>query len=294
MYLNRSENAPLRKDVSLHRLTSLRVGGRARFLASPDSADQAIALLSWAKREGLSHFVLGAGTNVIFPDSDYDGLVIDTRRLTGIRMSGTRIIASAGEPLARIAWLAARAGLSGLEWACGIPGTVGGAVAMNAGTREGDTADVLVSIEAASPSGSVRLAASQLKLGYRESAIRKGDLSLLVTSVIFKLVKSGPSRTMAVAARLLEERRAKFPPGPSAGCAFMNPSEGPPAGELLDRAGCKGMRVGDAYVSELHANFIINDGERNAFEILELLERMRSRVVEAFGVVLEPEIVVCK
>jgi len=96
MYLNRSENAPLRKDVSLHRLTSLRVGGRARFFASPRSPDEAIALLSWAKREGLSRFVLGAGTNVIFPDSDYDGLVIDTRRLTGIRMSGTRIIASAG------------------------------------------------------------------------------------------------------------------------------------------------------------------------------------------------------
>jgi len=294
MYLNRSKNAPLRKDVSLHRLTSLRVGGRARFLASPDSADQAIALLSWAKREGLSHFVLGAGTNVIFPDPGYDGLVIDTRRLTGIRMSGTRIIASAGEPLARIAWLAARAGLSGLEWACGIPGTVGGAVAMNAGTREGETADVLSSIEAASASGPIRLDPGELRLGYRESAIIKGDLPIVVTAATFELTRSEPHRTVELARRLIAERREKFPPGPSAGCAFKNPSEGPSAGELLDRAGCKGMRVGGAYVSELHANFVMNEGERNAFEILELMERMKGRVKDKFEIDLEREIIVCE
>ncbi len=291
---SQSDNEPLRKGVPLHRLTSLRVGGKARHFATPRSADETISLLSWADKEGLPNFVLGAGTNVIFPDSGYDGLVIDTRSLTGIRISGTRITASAGEPLSRIAWLTCRAGLSGLEWGCGIPGTAGGAVAMNAGTREGDTAGVLLEIEAASSSGLIRLAPSGLKFGYRESAILKGDLPLLVTRVTFKLVKSEPSRTMGLARRLLDERMEKFPSGPSAGCVFKNPPEGPPAGELLDRTGCKGLRVGDAHVSELHANFIINEGERNASEILELMELMRGRVENKFGIALEPEIVICK
>ena len=284
----------MRERVSLHRLISLRVGGQARFLASPDSADRAIALLSWAEREGLSRFVLGGGTNVIFPDSGYDGLVIATRSLTGIRLSGDRIVAGAGEPLARIAWLAARAGLSGLEWGCGIPGTAGGAVAMNAGTKEGDIAGVLVEVEAASPSGPVRLGPLDLKLGYRESALLDRRDPLIVSSVTFELARSSPERTVELAERLLDERRKSQPSGPSAGCAFKNPSEGPPAGELLDRAGCKGMRVGDAYVSTLHANFVINEGERNASEVLELMESMQKRVKEAFGIDLEPEIIVCK
>jgi len=284
----------MRERVPLHRLTSLRVGGEARYFASPSSPEEGAALLSWAEREGLSPFVLGAGTNVIFPDSGYGGLVITTRFLTGIRLSGSRIIASAGEPLSRIAWHACRAGLSGLEWAYGIPGTAGGAVAMNAGTREGDIAGVLVEVEAVSPSGRIRLAPSDLELGYRESALLDRRIPLIVTSVTFELARSSPERTIGLARRLLDERREKLPSGPSAGCAFKNPSEGPPAGELLDRAGCKGMRVGDVFVSSLHANFVINEGERNASEVLELMERMRRRVEERFRVLLEPEIIICE
>jgi len=284
----------LQTGVPLHRLTSLRVGGKARRFASPRSADETGSLFSWARREGLPCFILGAGTNVIFLDSGYDGLVIDTRFLTGIRISGTQVTASAGEPLSRIAWLSCRAGLSGLEWGCGIPGTVGGAVAMNAGTREGDTGGVLHEVEGASLSGTVRLRPSDLKLGYRESAILDRSLPVIVTSVTFELERSTPSRTVGLARRLLEERRRRLPQGPSAGCVFKNPQEGPSAGELLDRAGCKGLRVGDAHVSELHVNFIINEGERNASEILELMELMKERVEDEFGIVLEPEIVIGK
>ena len=284
----------MRERVPLHRLTSLRIGGEARYFASPSSPEEATGILSWAEKERVSNFVLGAGTNVIFPDSGYPGLVISTRSFTGIRLYGDRIVAGSGEPLSRIAHLASRAGLSGLEWGCGIPGTTGGAVAMNAGAHGGDIASVLVEVEGASPSGPLRLSSRELRFGYRYSALLGRPDPLIVTSVTFELVESSPERTVSLARRLLEERRGKFPSGPSAGCAFKNPSEGPPAGELLDRAGCKGMRIGGAYVSKVHANFVMNDGERNASEVLELMERMQKRVKERFGLLLEPEIVICE
>ena len=236
--------------------------------------------------------VLGGGTNTLFSDEGFAGLVIRTNHVRGFSIGGSRITAAGGESFASVARTACEAGLSGLEWACGIPGAVGGAVAMNAGTREGDVAAILESVASASVDGVVKRSCHDLALGYRESAYRVGDLAEAVVEATFELVASTPERTRALAGRLLAEREAKFPSGATAGCTFRNPPEGPSAGELLDRAGCKGMRVGAARVSERHANFIVNEGERNAADILRLIDAMRDRVRAAFGIELVEELVI--
>lgn len=281
----------VRADAPLHCYTSLRVGGPARFLAEPSDGKILADCLRWATAEGLEWVCLGAGTNVLFHDSGFPGLVVRMVRLRGTRIDGVRLTAAAGEPLSRVARLACEAGLSGLEWARGIPGSVGGAVAMNAGTQDGETADVLVDVETATAEGANRRPVEALGFGYRRSAFLTGERREVVTEVTFALTGSTPEQTAAKARKILAERGRKFPSGATAGCTFRNPLEGPSAGELLDRAGCKGLRVGSASVSEIHANFIVNDGSENAADVLELIEAMKRRVRDVFGVDLIEEIV---
>lgn len=281
----------VRANAPLHCHTSLRVGGPARFLAEPCNARILASSLKWITAEGLEWVCIGAGTNVIFSDSGFPGLVIRAVSLRGTRIDGVRLTASAGEPLSRVARLACEAGLSGMEWAWGIPGSVGGAVAMNAGTRDGETADVLADIETATADGTSRRPAHDLGFGYRRSVFLTGKLREVVTEATFELAESTPERTAARAQELLAERGRKFPSGATAGCTFRNPPEGPAAGELLERAGCKGLQVGAARVSDVHANFIINNGSENAEDVLELIEAMKRRVRDAFGVNLIEEII---
>jgi len=282
----------MRTSVPLHEHTSLRLGGPSRYFVALRDAARAVELQRWAKEEGVAWACLGRGTNVLFRDSGYRGLILQTTSLRGVSIEGTRVLAAAGEPLARIARIACEAGLSGLEWACGIPGTVGGAVVMNAGTGEGVTAETLTHVTYADANRSIRTEAAEVGLEYRRSAFLEGEMRGIIVEAAFELVASTPERTLAAAERLLEERSKQLPEGASAGCTFRNPREGPTAGELLDRAGCKGLRSGDAHVSSRHANFIINDGSQNAADVLELVETMKRRVKDAFGVDLVEEIVV--
>jgi UDP-N-acetylmuramate dehydrogenase len=279
-------------NAPLHRHTSLRVGGPARFLAEPSDARILASSLRWVTAEGIEWVCLGAGTNVVFPDSGFPGVVVHAVGLRGIRIDGVRLAAAAGEPLSWAARLACEAGLSGMEWAWGIPGSVGGAVAMNAGAQGGETADALVDVETATADGLNRRRAHDLGFGYRRSMFLTEKPREVVTEATFELAVSTPERTVARARRLLAERGRKFPSGATAGCTFRNPPEGPSAGELLDKAGCKGLRVGSAWVSDVHANFIINDGSENAADVLELIEAMKRRVRDACGVGLIEEIVV--
>jgi len=287
-----SRLAELREGVRLHPYVSLRAGGRARFFAEPSDRTGAAALVQWAEKEAIDWACLGGGTNVLFSDSGYDGLIVRTTALRGTAIDGTRVRAAAGEPLAALAWNACEQGLSGMEWACGIPGTVGGAVVMNAGTRDGEAVEVLAEVESVGADGVSRRLAADLRLGYRTSALLTRDLHEVVTAATFDLVPSTPERTLATARRILDERAQRLPRGATAGCTFRNPRDGLPAGALLDRAGCKKLRVGDVHVSGLHANFLINDGSENASDILELIEAMKSRVREAFGIELVEEIVI--
>jgi len=280
------------RGTPLHSQTSLRVGGVAAWSVTPNSSEQLREALRIASSEGLPWFCLGSGANVLFDDSGFPGLVIHTSRLQGSHRRGETLSVAAGESLSRIARRACEDGLSGLEWACGIPGTVGGAVSMNAGAHGGQMADILVSADSASIDGVFQRSVTELGLGYRTSAYREGELEEIVTGVVLQLVRSTRDRTRREADRLLGIRRTTQPKGASAGCIFRNPPQPPTAGELLDRAGCKGLRVGRAVVSERHANFILNEGHENASDILTLIDQMRERVRKAFSVELETEIVI--
>ena len=240
----------------------------------------------------LSVVVLGAGTNTVFGDGGYSGLVLSTRGLRGARFEGTRIVAAAGEPLSSLVWAACQRGLSGLEWACGIPGTIGGAVAMNAGASGRDIAAALASADVLTAGKVVTVPADSLDLGYRTSALLAGDLRGVVVEATFALHRDDPQACLDRARSSVAERLSRLPVGASAGCIFRNPDTGPTAGELLDRAGCKGLKVGHARVSEKHANVIINEGLGNARDVLELIDRMKSRVLDAFGVELREEVVI--
>ncbi|MEE8592503.1 MAG: UDP-N-acetylmuramate dehydrogenase [Candidatus Bipolaricaulota bacterium] len=280
------------RGVPLAPHTSLRVGGPARFYVCPTNGTQLATAITWATVNRSPYYVLGGGTNILFTDSGFDGLILHTARLRGLCVDGVTLRAAAGEALSAAVWAACRAGLTGLEWACGIPGTVGGAVVMNAGTEEGETASVLQRVTIHGPRGEERVPTAALALGYRTSALLTGDLSSVITEVEFTLRRDDPDACTTRARRTMAERIDRLPAGASVGCIFRNPPEGPTAGQLLDRSGCKKLRVGGAYVSDEHANVIVNERAANAGEILELIERMKFRVRDAYGIDLHEEVVI--
>jgi UDP-N-acetylmuramate dehydrogenase len=235
--------------------------------------------------------VLGGGSNVLFPDEGFHGAVLVTQKLRGIRIDGLTASAMCGESLTGFARCLNRAGLSGMEWACGIPGTVGGAVAMNAGAYGRDMADVLSSVRVLTVNGVMNLPAEQLQLAYRSSALRAGTLNGIVVEATFELQEADPQRCLDREHEVLDMRARTQPVGASSGCIFKNPKAGPTAGELLDQAGCKGMHVGKAIVSAKHANFILNEGENNADDVLKLIQQMRQRVLAHHNVTLALEVI---
>ncbi len=268
-------------------LTSIRVGGTSRWLAKPRTIADLEAILSWIQHHALSYITLGSGTNVIFSDEGYAGVVIHTQHLIGAHIEGEQVIASAGEPLARLAMKLNRRGLSGLEWACGIPGTVGGALVMNAGAYDRDMASVVQWARILTPLSIEQWSLEQLRLGYRQSGLPEGSI---VLEVSLKLQQAERGPCIEREREILEKRRGTQPQGATCGCIFKNPLSGQPAGMLLDQAECKGMRIGSAVVSDKHANFIVNEGQDNATHVLALIDRMRTQVLEHHGISLEPEV----
>jgi len=282
------------RNVPLWQRTSLRVGGPAAYFAEPSSVNALRRQLVWGHRRGIPVAILGGGTNVIFPDAGYDGLVLHTGALRGrsVEEYGSVRVA-AGERLAAIAWWAAGQGLAGLEWAAGIPGTIGGAVTMNAGTRDGEMAERLVAVDWLRVDGRVEsVPAAALGFGYRTSSLQDETNGAIVVAATIALDRDDPDRCIARARSTIEERLGKLPLGASAGSIFRNPPSGPTAGQLLDHAGCKGLRVGEAVVSSQHANVIVNEGYDNGGDVIELIEQMKQRVNERHGVELTREVVV--
>jgi UDP-N-acetylmuramate dehydrogenase len=278
------------EESPLWAITSMRIGGPARWVVRPNSESGLADALAWAEAASVPSIVLGAGTNVLVSDRGWEGLIIRTCDVRGIQAEAPTVTAACGEPLSALAARMNRAGLSGLEWACGIPGTVGGAVVMNAGTRDGDVASVLAGVRVLTHDGPRDVPAEDLALGYRTSAWRIGAVTGIILQATFTLRADSPASCLKRERDILEARRRTQPAGASAGCIFKNPAGQPPAGALLDRAGCKGLRVDRAVVSEQHANFIINEGTNNAADVLQLIERMRTRVRDAYGIHLDLEV----
>jgi UDP-N-acetylmuramate dehydrogenase len=274
----------------LWKVTSMRIGGPARWIVRPHSESGVADALVWAQAASVPSLLLGGGTNVLISDRGWEGLVIRTCDVRGMQVEGPIVTVACGEPLSALAARMNRAGLSGLEWACGIPGTVGGAVVMNAGTRDGDVASVLTSVRMLTGDGPRDVPAEDLALDYRTSAWRTGAMAGAILQATFTLRADSPASCLERERVILETRRRTQPAGASAGCIFKNPAGQPPAGALLDRAGCKGLRVGHAVVSEQHANFIVNEGTNNAADVLQLIERMRARVLDVHGIRLDLEV----
>ena len=280
------------KDVPLSRYTSFRIGGGARRMAFPRSGEQLVLLFSEAESCGARPFVLGNGTNVLFPDEGVERLVICTRDMAGVEQGAedNEIVAECGASLAYTAVFAQKSGLSGLEFAHGIPGSIGGAVCMNAGAYGGEMKQVLRSASVLFPEAGVRtLTCEDLELGYRPSLLTEHP-EAVVLGAEFALTPGDPAQIRETMRELMARRKASQPlEWPSAGSTFKRP-EGHFAGTLIDQCGLKGLTVGGAQVSEKHAGFLINRGGATCEDMLRLIELVQNKVREQFGVSLECEV----
>jgi UDP-N-acetylmuramate dehydrogenase len=288
-----SAPAGVQADYPLARLTTIRTGGQGDFFARPDSAERLAELLSWATAEGIEVGVVGSGSNLLVADEGFRGLVVKLDgSLATIEQEGERLLCGGGARLPQAAAFAARAGLSGLEFGVNIPGTVGGAVKMNANAYGGDLARVLEWVEVTTASGTARRAPGELGFQYRRSNLGSHEI---VARASFTLSTAEPDSVKATLADMRASRRAAQPSGiKTFGSTFKNPddarAEGRSAGVLLDEAGCRGMTVGAARFSEKHANFVENMGEATTADVIALMAEGRRRVREQFGVELEPEV----
>ena len=270
--------------------TTFRIGGNAEVFAAPDSADGVERVLQICREENIPCTVIGNGSNLLVGDRGVRGVVLQIyRNYADIRIEGTDLYVQAGALLGQTAAAAAREGLTGLEFASGIPGTIGGAAAMNAGAYGGEMKDVLVWVKAIDRDGYVRqYAAAELELGYRTSRIQKE--ALVVLEVKFTLQQGDPVKIRERMEELKEQRVAKQPlEYPSAGSTFKRP-EGYFAGKLIMDAGLRGFSVGDAQVSEKHCGFVINRGNATAADVMALVSQVQTIVEEKFGVQLELEV----
>ena len=279
------------RDYPLARLTTVRTGGPADFFARPSAEPELIDLLAWADRAGVAVGVVGSGSNLLVADEGFRGLAIKLdEKLAEFERDGERLVAGGGARLPSAAAKAASWGLSGLEFGVNIPGTVGGAVKMNANAYGGQLAEVLEWVDVCTAAGSERRAPEQLGFAYRSSNLRAGEV---VSRASFLLRPAEPAAIKGAMGEMRGMRREAQPSGiKTFGSTFKNPEEarGRTAGQLLEAAGCQGMQRGGARFAPEHANFVENTGAATTADVLELMAEGRRRVQERFGVVLEPEV----
>ena len=278
-------------DEPMSRHTSFRIGGGAKRMAFPERQEQLAALMVLAYDCGANPLVIGRGTNLLVADEGLDRLVINTSAMNYmVLLDGGRIRASAGVSLARIADFACRQSLTGLEFAHGIPGSLGGGVCMNAGAYDGEMRQVLESVDAWFPGEGVRtLRLEELQLSYRHSLFSDHPEAVVLSAVV--ALQPGDSAVIREKMLALMARRKASQPleYPSAGSTFKRPT-GYFAGTLIDQCGLKGFTVGGAQVSEKHAGFVINIGGATCADVKSLIEQVQQHVLEKTGVRMEPEV----
>lgn len=280
----------LRRDEPMSAHTTLKVGGPAALMALPTMEQQLVSTVKLAMEEGIEPVVVGLGSNLLVDDHGLNSLVVKTApQMNRCEVNDTVVTACAGSPLAQVANAAAGFGLTGMEFAHGIPGSLGGAVTMNAGAYGGELCQVVRSVRTMDRNGKLEtLSAEQCLFSYRHSVFSDG--SRLVLSAELELQRGDETAIREQMAELMARRKEKQPlEYPSAGSAFKRP-EGLFAAALIDRCGLKGLRVGGAQVSEKHAGFIINSGGATCRDILGLMDLVRARVLRETGVELEAEI----
>ncbi len=279
--------------IPLARLTTVRTGGAADWFIRPTDEEHLVAVLRWADAEGLPVGVIGSGSNLLVADDGFHGLAIKLDgELAAIERDGERVVCGGGYRFPSAAAKTAGWGLAGLEFGVNIPGTAGGAVRMNANAYGGQLAQVLEWVDVCTAAGTERRTPDQLDFTYRHSNLREGEV---VARASFLLEPADPDQIRATLASMRERRREAQPSGiKTFGSTFKNPADeradGRSAGQLLEAAGCRGLRHGGVRFSEKHANFVENDRDATTADVLELMAEGRRRVHERFGVELEPEV----
>ncbi len=285
-----SIHCAFKEGEPLSAYTSFRIGGPAEMLLFPQDEETLQKLLVFCKGTDSVPFVLGKGSNLLIPDSGLSGVTICTERMQKhALLSQNEIVCDAGLSLSKLCLFAQVNGLSGLEFAYGIPGSVGGAVFMNAGAYGGEMRDVLSTVTSVDSDGRLHVhAVDDLRLSYRTSVFQENGETIL--SAVVRLTEEDPDAIRAKMDEILQRRKDKQPLNlPSAGSAFKRP-EGYYAGALIEQCGLKGYSIGGAQVSEKHAGFIVNRGGASASDVLRLIEYIRETVLRQTGVTLEPEI----
>ena len=279
----------VRINEPMKRHTSFRAGGNAEWFCIPETAEELKAVLAACKKADMPWYVVGNGSNLLVSDDGFSGVIISTGKFDRLDVDGETVTAGAGVLLSKVAAAAWKAGLTGFEFAAGIPGSVGGAAVMNAGAYGSEMKNVLKNVTVLTAEGDVKkIPAEELELGYRTSCIPKNGW--LVLEAEYVLVKGEPDAIKAVMDDLAARRRDKQPlEYPSAGSTFKRP-EGYFAGKLIEDAGLKGFAVGGASVSEKHAGFVINKDGASASDIYSLCKKVERKVMETFGVSLEMEV----
>lgn len=289
-----ADNLPdleVKQEEPMSRHTSFRTGGGAKRMAFPENDEQLVLLMKEARKCGARPFILGNGTNLLAPDEGLDRLVVSLSAMRGMAQEGEDVItAEAGVPLVRLADYACQLGLTGLEFAHGIPGSLGGAVYMNGGAYGGEMSQVLESVTAFFPEEGVRsLTVAEMELGYRHSFFMDHPEVVILRARI-RLQKGEEETIRATMRDLMARRKASQPlEYPSAGSTFKRPV-GYFAGTLIDQCGLKGLTVGGAQVSVKHAGFLINIGGATSSDVEALMAKVQEIVLEKTGVRLEPEV----
>ena len=286
-------NCLILPQVSLAPLTSFRAGGEAQWYVAPRGWEELEASFNWFSNQDLPLTFLGAGSNILVSDRGLSGLVLSTRRLRyrNFDPNTGQVTVAAGEPIASLAWRLAKRGWKGLEWAVGIPGTVGGAVVMNAGAHNKCLADCLVSAVVVSPSGKVEtLTKSELNYSYRFSNLQQLPQKVVIEATLQLQPGYSKAEVMATANANWYKRKNSQPyDKPSCGSVFRNP-QSHSAGWLIEQLGLKGYSIGGAQIAHLHANFILNCGGATAEDIFGLIQHIQAKVSSYWSVLLETEV----
>ncbi len=282
----------IQSHVSLAPQTSYRVGGKAQWYAAPKNWEHLESCFDWYQSQDIPLTLLGAGSNLLISDRGISGLVISTRYFRSYEFDEDTglLTANAGEPIAKLAWKAAKRGLKGLEWAVGIPGTVGGAVVMNAGAHHQCLGDILVSATVLLPNGMVKeLSPQELEYSYRTSNLQ-GSNKFVIRAVMQLQPGFSKAEIMDLSSANWTQRKNSQPYHlPSCGSVFRNPQPRA-AGWLIEQLGLKGYKIGDAEISHRHANFILNCGSATANDIFQLIRHVQEKVEYHWSVALEPEV----
>lgn len=280
----------LRFNEPMSRHTTFKIGGNADVFINAGSEEELLFCISAAKRAGIPYFICGKGSDLLVSDKGVEGAVICLEKMKGIDICGEFVTVKAGNSVQALCTALMREGLSGLEFAFGIPGTVGGAVYMNAGAYGGEIKDCIVSARYIDESGTVKeISREDMRLSYRESIFQENGGVIL--SAVFRLTRDESDRILARMNDYMSRRQAKQPLElPSAGSVFRRP-EGNFAGTLIEKSGLKGSKCGGAMVSEKHAGFIVNTGGATSEDVKTLIDRIQKKVFEDSGIMLKREVI---